>query len=116
MLKKILTQFFLIANCFSLSYGRSKARHNAVRHSSFKFSLVLLLQVILNEKTRGLGVAVMLPGELSSRGLLGTPNGNPEDDIAKRDGIVLTPGNMADYHDFGLDCKWNKTLVRNGCW
>ena len=78
-------------------------------NSKMVYLLIPPPQVTIDERTRSLNVAVMVPRDsaslLNTAGLLGSANGIPGDDFAVRNESILSPQSFTDYHMFGMDCK-----------
>ena len=78
------------------------------------------LQVMVDEVSSSLSVAVMVPQDsaslMNTAGLLGSANGIVKDDFVLRDETILSlapSSNVSIYQEFGKDCKCARSNVQN---
>ena len=77
------------------------------------------LQVMVDEVSLSLSVAVMVPQDsaslMNTAGLLGSANGIVNDDFVLRDETILSlapSSNVSIYQEFGKDCKCARSNVQ----
>ena len=83
-------------------------------------NMLAFLQVMVDEVSSSLSVAVMVPQDsaslMNTAGLLGTANGIVNDDFVLRDGTILslaTSSNITIYQEFGKDCKCTRPNAKD---